>query len=138
MEKNLVEIFKKAKYKPEPKLALAIFSTIEKQSERMAQIKLWSLAFIGFFSLTGLIPAFQMLLSDLSHSGLYEYFSLIFSDGGSMVSYWKELSFSVAESIPTMSIIFTLSLLFVCFLSIKYFMKQISENQSFSSKLLSI
>jgi hypothetical protein len=139
-EVKLTKIFKNAKYEPDQKLAFSIWSILITKDKKTTQIKMWSLSSILFVSLIGLVPAFQMLISDLAHSGFYEYFSLIFSDGGSMLAYWKELSLSLAQSIPVMSIVLTLSLFFVCFLSLKYLLKQISKDQSLgsSSLLLSI
>jgi hypothetical protein len=136
MKANLKDIFQKAKYEPDANLAFSVWQTLIIQEKRMNKFKLWSFSFIGLISFVGLIPTFQILLSNLSHSGFYEYFSLIFSDGGTMLSYWKELSLSLAESLPTMSIIFTLSMLFVCFLSLKYIFKQIIKNQSINSAVL--
>lgn len=138
MQSKLVKIFKNAKYNPDKGLAFSVFQTILAQDRRTARLKLWFLSFVLFVSSVGLIPTFQMLSSDLIHSGFYEYFSLIFSDGGVMFSYWKELSFSLAESLPIMSIVFTLSILFVCFLSLKYLIKQINKNQSLNSATLSL
>ncbi len=138
MQDKLIKLFKKAVYEPSPELSFSVWKIINAHQKRMIRLKLWSLSLILFLSSVGLIPAFQMLLSDFAHSGFYEYFSLIFSDSGSMLTYWKELSFSLAESLPTMSIIFTLSLFFVCFLSLKYLMKQISRSQSINGATLSI
>ena len=138
MQDKLIKIFKKAKYNPEPELAFSILATITAQNKRVTQIKLWSLSFIGLVSLTGLIPALQILLSDLSSSGFYEYFSLIFSDGGSMLSYWKDLGFSLAESLPIMSIVSILFLFFICFLSLKYLIQQINKNKLLNSVTLSL
>lgn len=138
MQDKLVKIFKNAKYNPDEGLAFSVFQTIITQDRRIARLKLWSLGFVLFASSMGLIPAFQILSSDLIHSGFYEYFSLIFSDGGAMLSYWKELSFSLAESLPTMSIVFTLSMLFICFLSLKYLIKQINKDQLLTSATLSL
>jgi hypothetical protein len=129
MQNKLSKILKEAKYKPEPGLAFSILNTIASKEKRTTQIRLWSFAFISFASLVGLVPAFQILLSDLAHSGFYEYFSLIFSDGGTILSYWKELALSLAETLPTTSIIFTLSLAFIFFMSLKYVIKQIINNQ---------
>jgi hypothetical protein len=138
MENKLTKIFKKAKYEPEANLAFSIWHTIITKEKRLTRFKSWSFGFIGLTSLAGLVPAFQILLNDLAHSGFYEYFSLLFSDGGSMLTYWKELALSLAESLPTMSIIFTLSLFFVCFLSLKYLVKQIFKNQLTDSAVLSL
>jgi len=138
MDSKLRKILKDAKYEPSSGLVLSIRQTIIKQEKHSTQLKLWSLSSLLFISTVGLIPAFEMLLSDLAHSGFYEYFSLIFSDGGSMLTYWKELSFSLAESLPIMSIIFTLSIVFVCFLSLKYLLRQIDKNHLMNALTLSI
>ena len=95
MKNKLTKILKNAKYEPDTKMALSVWQTIVKQERRSTHLKLWSLSSLLFVSTVGLIPAFEILLSDLAHSGFYEYFSLIFSDGGSMLTYWKELAFSL-------------------------------------------
>ena len=129
MQEKLIKIFQKAKYKPEPILASTVWDAIIARNKRIIRFKLWIFSFMGFASLVGLVPVFKILLNDLAQSGFYEYFSLIFSDGGSMVTYWKELFFSLAESLPVFSIISTLSLFFIFFLSLKYLTKQIIRNQ---------
>ena len=129
MEDKLIKIFQKAKYEPESDLEQVVWSTIVAREKRVTQFKLWAYGFVGLVSFAGLIPAFKILFTDLAHSGFYEYFSLIFSDTGSIFSYWKELTLSITESLPVFSIIFTLSLLFICFLSLRYLMKQIIRNE---------
>jgi hypothetical protein len=139
MQSKLIKIFREAKYEPESDLKQIVWSTIVAREKRTTRFKLWSFGLLGFISLAGLIPAFKMLLTDMAHSGFYEYFSLIFSDTGSIFSYWKELTLSITESLPVVSIIFTLSLLFICFLSLRYLMKQIGKGQLMgSATLLSI
>jgi len=136
MENKLVKIFKQAKYEPAQNLAFSVWHKVTLRERRITQFKLWALVSASLASLAGLVPAFQILANDLAHSGFYEYFSLIFSDGGSMFSSWRELSLSIAESLPTMSIIFILSLLFVCFLSLKYLAKLIGRGELNSASLL--
>jgi hypothetical protein len=136
MQEKLIEIFKKAKYEPSPSLVAVVWSGIIARDERIARIKLWLYTSVGFISLAGLIPAFKMLTNDLSQSGFYEYFSLIFSDGGSILAYWKEFVFSLLESLPMVSIIFTFSLLFICFLSLRHLVKQIGRSMRFSGSQL--
>lgn len=135
MEDKLIKIFQKAKYEPSPDLALSVWQTVIRYDKRITRLKLWVFSSALLASLVGLVPAFQILFNDLAHSGFYEYFSLIFSDGGSILSYWKELAFSIVESLPSMSILLTLSLLFVCFLSLKYLIKQIIKGQLGSAPL---
>ena len=138
MQSKLTKIFKNAKYEPEPDLAFSVLYTIFKKEKSSTRIKLWSLSFVLFLSTIGLIPAFEILLNNLAHSGFYEYFSLIFSDSKLIFSYWKELIFSIAQSLPVMSIVLSLSLIFVFFLSLKYAMRQINKGHLISSEALSI
>lgn len=125
MEKKLIKVFQKARYEEKPDLALNVWHSLVIRNKRITRLKLWAFSFVGFTSLVGLIPAWRILSSDLAQSGFYEYLSLIFSSGNSFFSYWKEFLFSVAESLPTMSIILSLSLIFTLFLSLRYIAKQI-------------
>jgi len=129
MQNKLTKIFQKVKYESDPNLAEGIWQMIVRRDQKMTRLKLWTFTSIGLISLAGLVPALKVLSNDLAQSGFSEYFSLIFSDSGLILSYWKELIFSLAESLPVMSMIFTLSLLFICFLSLKHLMKQIIRNQ---------
>ncbi len=45
----------------------------------------------------------------LAHSGFYEYASLLFSGDASILSLWKELSLSLAETIPIFTVILFLA-----------------------------
>ena len=103
MQEKLTKIFQKAKYEPSPILASTVWDAIIARDKRVIRFKLWIFSFMGFASLLGLVPVFKILLNDLTQSGFYEYFSLIFSDGGSMLAYWKELFLSLAESLPIFS-----------------------------------
>jgi hypothetical protein len=136
-EDNLIKIFQKAKLEPNLDLAENVWRVIILRDKRIVQFKLWVFACIGFASFAGLFPALNILLSDLSRSGLYEYLSLIFEEGSSVLSYWKELAFSLAQSLPMTSIVLTLSLIFVFFLSLRYLMRQIGKNQSMNFAILS-
>jgi hypothetical protein len=129
MEQKLRKIFQKAKYENTQNLADNIWSVILLREKQATRFKLWAFTLAGFASLAGAIPAIKALSSDLVQSGFYEYFSLIFSDGGSVISHWKEFVFSIAESLPTMSIIISLSFVLVFFLSLKYATKQIIKGQ---------
>ena len=91
MEPKLTKILAKAKLEPEEDLAEKIWHDLVARERYITKIKLWAFGFIGFSSLAGLVPAFKILFDNLTQSGFYEYFSLIFSDSGSVVAYWKEL-----------------------------------------------
>ena len=129
MEKELKKAFLNAKYEENPNLAQNIWNSIIVQNKRIARLKLWAFSSIGLASLIGLIPAWHLLSNNLTQSGFYEYFSLAFSNGSSLLSYWKEFTLSIAESLPVMSIVLSLSLVFVFFLSLKFATKQIVKGQ---------
>lgn len=130
MQDKLTKLFQKAKYKDSSDLVENVWRAIVLHDRCIARVKLWAFSAVGAVSFVGLIPAFKVLLGDLVQSGFYEYFSLIFSDSGLILSVWRELVFSLAQSLPVLSIVFTLSLVFIFFLSLKYILKQIINNQT--------
>jgi len=132
MQKNLREAFLKSNLLPEASLAFDVWRSVVLQEKRAARFKLWAFSFIGLVSFAGLLPIFKTLSSDLSRSGFYEYFSLIFSDSGSVIHFWKEFSLSLLESLPVISAILSLILIFTLFLSLKYALKQTGGHLSLS------
>jgi hypothetical protein len=128
MDKKLVKLFCGIKCEPDREAAENIWHAIVERDRRIARVKFWSFCALGFVSLLALMPALSIMWSDLSQSGFFDYFSLL-SPGssldGSVFSYWRELSFSLIESLPTMSILLSLSLVFSLFLSLKYASGQI-------------
>ncbi|MES2409770.1 MAG: hypothetical protein V4509_05745 [Patescibacteria group bacterium] len=74
--------------------------------------------FFGIFSIAsfaGLLVSFKALWTNLQTSGTYEYISLIISSPSDATAIWKEISFSILESIPfiTLSIFLTLIITFI-------------------------
>jgi hypothetical protein len=132
MEETLEKKFQKAKYGNPENLSENVWRAIIARDQRITRIKLWAFASVAALSVSLLIPAFRILLTDFKQSGFYDYLSLIFSSGGSIISYWKELAFSLAESLPAISIILTLSLLFICFFSMRHLMKQVGKRSLLS------
>jgi len=129
MQDRLTKAFQKAKYAENSNLVENVWQAIVLRDRCIVRVKLWAFSVIGIFSLAGLAPALKTLSTDLAQSGFYEYFSLVFSDSGLILSVWKEFTFSLVESLPVLSIIFTLSLIFVFFLSLRYMAKQIINNR---------
>ena len=130
MEKELKNAFHRVKYEDNIHLADNIWLKIALRNKLIARIKIWVFSSIGLASLLGLIPAFKVLSNDLMESGFYEYLSLIFSNSNSIASHWRELSLSLAESLPTASIALSLSLILIFFLSLKFTTKQIIKGQT--------
>lgn len=128
MEQKLSKIFQKAKYETNPNLPEKVWTAVSLYNRRIARIKLFSFSLLGLISVVGFVPALITLKSDLSRSGFYEYSSLAFSNNGMIVTYWKEFSLSILESLPMISILFVMILLFTFFLSLKHAIKQAEQS----------
>ena len=129
MEENFKDAFIRAKYKPDVNQSNNILHRIAKHEKRVIHLRFYTFSIIGIISLICLIPAFKMLLSDFAKSGFYEYLSIIFSSNGSLVYFWKDLSYSLAESLPITSLIYSSTLIFIFFISLRYALKQIIKGQ---------
>ena len=89
---------------PSRKLSEKILSAIAHEKQRRARIHFVVFDFSCVTSAVAIIPAFQYALQEFSRTGFYEYFSLLFSDGGLLLSYWKEFSLSLIESLPLLGL----------------------------------
>lgn len=105
---------------PKSSLLRIILARINLEKRRLAKIRLLYTSIISLFSLAGFLYTFQYLLGEFSQSGFYQYFSLIFSDGKNILLYWKELSFSLLESLPVTSATMVLGLLLTMMVISKY------------------
>ena len=124
MDSDLTKAFQKASYYPESRLSGSILLVISAKERKSARIKLWAYSIIGAFSFAGLFPSVKLLLSQFSQSGFYQYLSLAFSDSRA-VSYWKEITLSITESIPMTSLILSLALVFIFILSLRFIARNI-------------
>ncbi len=128
MNPELIKAFKNIKCHSYPALTENVWRAVAEEEKSVTRIKLYAFSALGLLSLAGLIYALQALLNEFTKSGFFEYSSLIFSNSTLALSNWKELSFSMAESLPAVSIIFTLSVLFILFVSLKHLMRQVVKS----------
>lgn len=128
MRENLKKAFDKVKCQPESGLAQHIYQEITLRGKRIVRLKLCFFSFIGVISLVGLVPILKILISDFIQSGFYEYISLVFSRTV-LSSSWRELIYSIAESLPATSLILSFGIIFVFFLSLRFVLKQIIKGQ---------
>ncbi|MBU0612228.1 hypothetical protein KKA39_01090 [Patescibacteria group bacterium] len=126
MKENFKRALQKIKYQPEKELTEHIFRKIDLLNRDKVNLGVYLFPVIGIISLIGFIPIFKILISDFTQSGFYEYVSLAFSIEAISVS-WKELAYSVAESLPTTSLILSLSIIFIFLLSLRLTLKQITK-----------
>jgi hypothetical protein len=89
---------------PEGSLEKRIIDSIKERENNLMKMKTWS---FGMGSLISFVLVFYsgfFLYNSFTQSGFYHYFSLIFSGDTVVLSYWKELLLSLAESVPILSI----------------------------------
>ena len=55
-------------------------------------------------SLFGAVVSSRYLMRGFYESGFYQYLSLLFSGDSSVLTYWKELAYSLVETMPFISI----------------------------------
>jgi hypothetical protein len=126
--KDLSQILISAAYEPEANLSARIWRKISARIHRNAALKLWFSLAGGVFSLVAFVPATKLLLNNFAHSGFYDYVSLIFSGSG-VSAYWKDLMVTLASSLPTASIFYAVTLLFVFIISLRYILFRATEHK---------
>lgn len=77
-----------------------IFARIDREAHRASLIRLAIFLPLVFVSSAAVVASFQYLARETAQSGFSEYFSILFSDGGTLLSYWKEFLISLAEQAP--------------------------------------
>jgi hypothetical protein len=91
--------------KPPKSLFDAILERIHAEKKRYARIKLVLHGGLAAVSFAALIPSSLYVVSEFSQSGFNQFFSLLFSDGATVISYWKEFLLLLVESLPLFSTI---------------------------------
>lgn len=117
-EKKLFETLEPIEFPIE--LNSVILNKINTENKKKFFRKLLISYSINIASLLGIISTFVYLIKAFISSEFYKYISLIFSDGISILSYWREFIMSVVESLPITSITTFLFLLGVFLWSIEY------------------
>jgi hypothetical protein len=123
MKSELKKILTEGGYRPGNELSERIYQVIISRRNRALRIRFWSYASAGVIAFAGLVPAFQKLGSDFASSGFGQYFSLVFSGNGALASSGKELLLSLIDSLPVMSIVLCLVLIFMFLGSLRVAMK---------------
>lgn len=105
---------------------------LDKVMNRIARSQRISVLTRGFFylftligSIATFVPAIRSLISDLASSGFLSYLSLILSDARIVLTSWQSFGLALLESVPMLSIVFTLVVLLVFLESLKYLVQMI-------------
>jgi|GEM_PF-1333728 len=105
MEHNLSQLLKQADDVALPSgLMRGILVRLEKEaaSFERSQRRLWGT--VSALSLAAFLASSWYAVTAFSTSNFGSYFSLIFSDGGSIALWWRELGLSLVESLPLLSL----------------------------------
>lgn len=105
------------------KVTMRIRSEVRKAARRIAVV-MGAGTIIAFAALANLI---RLLAIEVSASSLGQYFSIIFSDTGAALSIWKEISYSIVDSIPAAAIGFSLVALFALLFLMRRFAESVAE-----------
>ena len=82
-----------------------IFNRINMEEKRLARIRIFAFGASTVASFAFSLWAVIYLVNSIKETGFSQYFSLIFSENGAVLAYWRELSLSLAESLPIVSLI---------------------------------
>ena len=83
-------------------------------------------------SVVAAVSAVLVLLSSLTTSGFWKFVSLIFSDGGTVMTYWQQFSLSLLESFSMPELVVSLACVFAVLLSLRFLLK---NKKAFSNNL---
>ncbi|MFA7685509.1 MAG: hypothetical protein WCX95_01775 [Candidatus Gracilibacteria bacterium] len=124
MQKNYKNLFVNIpEINPPSFLQGKILDRIAGAKMRRVRVILTAFSLIIVVGIASIVPALQYVSQSFSKSGFYSYFSLIFSDGGSIVAYWQEFLLSLADTLPVMGIIVLFSIIFMVLLALRFVAK---------------
>lgn len=114
MEKDFKALFAQIDPALPPKELLdAVLSRVRLEQKRAARREIFLVGSLALGSLVAIIPAISYFLNSLIQSSFYQYLSLVFSDGTSVLTFWKEMIMSLAESLPLLGLVGVLTIVVV-------------------------
>lgn len=116
---DLDKFLKITQIEPPEHLCGSILAHIELKKRQAARVKFAILGSLALASFVALLPIAQYALSGFNQSGFYQYFSILFSNRNIAVAYWKEISLSLAESLPVFELTIVLTTVLILFESLK-------------------
>jgi hypothetical protein len=82
-----------------------IINRISIEEKRLARIRIFVFGGSSVVSFGFSLWAVIYLANSIKETGFWQYLSLIFSENGAIFAYWRELSLSLAESLPIVGFI---------------------------------
>ncbi len=102
-----------------------IYRIREEQRDFAIKQRVAVFSFIMVASIVAFIPALKSVQTDLAESGFLQFLSLALSDFGVVVTYWHSFAMSLLETIPAMSLVVLLAVIFAFLGSFKLWIKDI-------------
>lgn len=125
MRPSFVLIYMSIKYvEPPSGLFERIVNRIHKEQRLLTirrRIAIFSVGLSG--SSVVFIPVFKMLSAELAESGFIQFLSLLFSDFSIVARYWQSFVLTLLETLPAISLIVFLTIIFVFLESLKFLIK---------------
>jgi hypothetical protein len=94
---------------PPKNLASRVLARIENEEKRLTKIRAWAFGGSSVVSFSLSLWAVVYLIKSAVATGFGQYLTLIFSENGIALAYSRELSLSLAESLPLTSLILFLA-----------------------------
>lgn len=116
MDKSIKQLIKHRANYPLPQgLRESISERVDQLEKNRSQRNFLGFGIFSLASFAGLIISFQNLWNNLKAGGVFEYLSLVASNSGEATLFWREISFSILESVPliTLSIFLALIVTFI-------------------------
>jgi hypothetical protein len=95
---------------PASGLYAAILEHIRLAHRRGARMRAVALGMLSALCGALFVPILQYAAAEAYASGFYDYFSLVFSDRGFVLSHWHEFALSLAESLPSLAILLVIAI----------------------------
>ena len=109
--------------KPRGELRQKILFSINKEEIRHAKVYFFVSITTASASVFGLIFSVRFMVQEFYQSSFGSFLSLIFSDPSTLISYWKELSMSLLETLPILGITISLIAVYSFLFSIRTLVK---------------
>ncbi len=115
MSNNLEKAFKAiGELKSSDLLKSKILLRIDQERVKRLNRQVLITRIVGGLSFVSFFPIFINLVSQMQNSGFWNYLSLLFTDTGIVMTYWKQFSMSLIEATP----VFHLTLILISLLGL--------------------
>jgi hypothetical protein len=104
-------------------LYTAVIFRLSVEQRRAIKRRFWIAATSLVASVVAAVSAVFVLATSLSQSGFWKFVSLIFSDGGTVMTYWQQFSLSLLESFSVPEMVVSLACIFAVMISMKFLLK---------------